>query len=84
MPSCAIPSVSGSNSPVTGVTGITIAQPFSKPPSHHASSSASTPLRKISLSNMRPIQIQKRISRFGKSFTLDSGANRHKDSLERS
>uniref|UniRef100_A0A1I8BPM6 Phosphoinositide phospholipase C n=1 Tax=Meloidogyne hapla TaxID=6305 RepID=A0A1I8BPM6_MELHA len=81
MPSCAIPSVSGSNSPVTGIT---IAQPFTKPPSHHASSSASTPLRKISLSNMRPIQIQKRISRFGKSFTLDSSANRHKDSLERS
>uniref|UniRef100_A0A183C4W4 Phosphoinositide phospholipase C n=1 Tax=Globodera pallida TaxID=36090 RepID=A0A183C4W4_GLOPA len=59
--------------------------PSSARPDEASGGGPLAPLRKISLSSVRSIQIPKlRNARFGKSLTLDGGGqNRHKDSMER-
>ncbi|KAL3102215.1 hypothetical protein niasHS_003624 [Heterodera schachtii] len=94
MPSCCLMPTIFNNTGTSFGAGPTVSPtlyaPASAPSSAHPAEASGggplAPLRKISLSSVRSIQIPKlRNARFGKSLTLDGGGqnSRHKDSMER-
>uniref|UniRef100_A0A914I8L9 Phosphoinositide phospholipase C n=1 Tax=Globodera rostochiensis TaxID=31243 RepID=A0A914I8L9_GLORO len=93
MPSCCLmPTINnnmaapiGTGPSASPILSASASVPSSARPDEGSGGGPLAPLRKISLSSVRSIQIPKlRNARFGKSLTLDGGGqNRHKDSMER-